>query len=336
MEFGEIKWGPAPLGTAGGAVTWNFTGFSSERNALEAPITGRLPRKRVQEVFDAWEAALDIDFRRVGRLKEADIQIGYAEFDGPGGILGLASVVPDGIRITSAVVRMDIEENWTFKGGFAPMDISDPPSFYAVMAHEIGHAIGLAHDPRDRAILHAFADETIELTLPDLRAGVALYGPREGEGRPGGHLLAGDADGNLLKGGAGDDALHGFGGDDRLYGGGQDDRLVGGPGADRLGGGRGDDALIGGAGRDRLDGRAGRDALEGGGGADVFVLRVGGGRDAVSDFDAGRDVVDVPADAQVFVRTQGDDLVVGLGEGDSLRLLGAALAGAAEADLVFV
>jgi Ca2+-binding RTX toxin-like protein len=67
-------------------------------------------------------------------------------------------------------------------------------------------------------------------------------------------------------------------------GGALDDILIGGAGADTLSGGAGDDLLIDGA---------GSDVLTGGSGADVFVFDLDGATDRITDFDAGRDRIDL-------------------------------------------
>ncbi|MEO0682682.1 MAG: matrixin family metalloprotease, partial [Pseudomonadota bacterium] len=87
MRFGNEKWGGRPFGSSGGTVTWNFTGFSDSFNRFDFIIGGAF-RARVRDAFDAWEAVLDIDFRQVGANRNAQIQLGFAEMDGPGGTLG--------------------------------------------------------------------------------------------------------------------------------------------------------------------------------------------------------------------------------------------------------
>ncbi|WP_108259754.1 M10 family metallopeptidase C-terminal domain-containing protein [Mangrovicoccus ximenensis] len=88
-------------------------------------------------------------------------------------------------------------------------------------------------------------------------------------------------------------------------------------------------SLDGGFGADTLAGGAGDDLLTGGGGADVFVFAPGGGRDTVTDFDAGADLLDLAAfaldgETAIDVVREGDDLVIGLaGSGGAVLLRGA-------------
>lgn len=152
------------------------------------------------------------------------------------------------------------------------------------------------------------------VTLP----GGSFYGGSGADrlnGTGGDDLLSGEGGNDLLKGGGGADNLKGGGGQDLLSGqGGQDllqggrgsdtlsggggkDQLKGQGGHDRLKGGGGNDSLKGGGGRDALDGGKGHDLLSGGGGEDVFVFARGHGRDTISDFRPGRDLIDLQAAA---------------------------------------
>jgi Ca2+-binding RTX toxin-like protein len=85
--------------------------------------------------------------------------------------------------------------------------------------------------------------------------------------------LRGDNGSNILQGLGGNDTLYGRGGNDTLYGGGGNDRLVGGAGADRLNGGAGSDAFVFWSASDSLP----------------------TGRDVISDFASGTDVIDLRA-----------------------------------------
>ena len=147
----------------------------------------------------------------------------------------------------------------------------------------------------------------------------------------------------LVFGGAGDDELSGGRRDDRLDGGEDNDVLTGGRGDDELSGGAGEDELDGGRGDDRLDGGSGNDALTGGRGEDTFVFTRGTAEDEVTDFEDGRDRLDVSdfgfADADevlALARQEGDDTVIDLDAdaGDRVTLLGVQLSDLDQQDLI--
>jgi len=147
----------------------------------------------------------------------------------------------------------------------------------------------------------------------------------------------------LVFGGDGDDELSGGRRDDRLDGGADDDVLTGGRGDDELSGGAGEDELDGGRGDDRLDGGSGNDALTGGRGEDTFVFTQGTAEDDVTDFEDGRDRLDVSdfgfANADevlALARQEGDDTVIDLDAdaGDRVTLLGVQLSDLDQQDLI--
>lgn len=122
-------------------------------------------------------------------------------------------------------------------------------------------------------------------------------------------LLGGSND-DSLSGGSGNDEVSGDSSRDTLSGGSGDDTLSGGTGADDLRGGSGDDSLdgnegsdtiSGGKGHDTLAGSNGTDQLTGGKDADVFLFTnisessVGSGRDVITDFTKGEDLIDLSA-----------------------------------------
>jgi Ca2+-binding RTX toxin-like protein len=120
----------------------------------------------------------------------------------------------------------------------------------------------------------------------------------------------GGGDDDLLNGGEGNDRLEAAAGNDRLQGGGKD-RLLGGGGNDELDGGAGNDVLNGGGGKDDLSGGGGKDRLSGdggadridggkgngivtgGGGRDFFEFKRGTGGDAIADFNAKGEKIDL-------------------------------------------
>ncbi len=113
------------------------------------------------------------------------------------------------------------------------------------------------------------------LTLPSSDAPVT---PPMIEGTDGRDRLLGTVAGDII---------YGYGDRDRLWGQTGDDQLFGGDGNDKLFGEQGDDLLWGGSGYDRLSGGAG---------ADGFVLSLGEGRDRITDFTLGVDIIIMTSD----------------------------------------
>ncbi|MGB0411001.1 MAG: calcium-binding protein [Pikeienuella sp.] len=125
-------------------------------------------------------------------------------------------------------------------------------------------------------------------------------------------VIFGRGGADRIEAGQGDDVIHGGRGFDWINGGHGADSIFGGAGRDILKGKRGNDVLNGGDGRDKLSGGAGNDVLTGGRGADKFIFTNGCGRDTITDFDDGRDLMS-------FTRHDGvnsfGDLVVTAHEG---------------------
>lgn len=135
--------------------------------------------------------------------------------------------------------------------------------------------------------------------------------------------LYGNSAKNMLKGGGGKDWLFGFGGADDLIGGGKRDKLTGGGGNDRLDGGGGGDRLKGGNGRDDFFGGKGNDKHTGGKGADTFYFdtTVKSGKDKITDFEDGKDMIEIAGGGKVTWSRDGDDTLVVWNKGQ-VTLLG--------------
>jgi len=139
-------------------------------------------------------------------------------------------------------------------------------------------------------------------------------------GGTGNDRLLGNGGNDTLRGAGGNDTLDGGAANDTLDGGGGADRLIGGGGLDVLNGGLGNDDMRGNDGNDTLNGQGGNDQLQGAGGADVlrgaagndvlnggfgndtmsggagvdrFVFSGAFGRDVISDFRTGADIIDL-------------------------------------------
>jgi Ca2+-binding RTX toxin-like protein len=185
------------------------------------------------------------------------------------------------------------------------------------------------------------------------RAGFDLL--RGGDGND---LLYGGPQGDRLYGDAGDDTLEGGDGNDRLWGGSENDLILGDGGNDMLWGdlgndtllgGDGDDQLFGGGGFDRIEGGAGNDRLWGNFNADTFVFADGHGRDTIEDFEANNrferiDLSGITALsgtsygallAAGAVRAEAGGVLIDTGGGNSIWLVGVALADLDNRDFIF-
>lgn len=134
---------------------------------------------------------------------------------------------------------------------------------------------------------------------------VGLGGADSIDGGGGKDLLIGNGGKDMLRGGGGKDTLEGGGGKDHLEGGRGKDEINGAGGRDTLKGDGGRDFLDGGGGRDLLEGGRGRDDLTGGRGVDTFLFSTGSGKDTITDFQQGTDLIAIESGAEGF-----DDLLI--------------------------
>lgn len=188
----HLKWAAPVFGT-GAEVTWGFA-TAAERfpDAINcrtlAPVAAlgtawagdqRRLERVAAEAFAMWSAAADIDFRRAGLGERPDILIGA---QGEPRRVAFANVWHDtdaavaGVApLTRATICLNPRAVWV-------LDVPAPVGAYdlrTVLAHEIGHAIGLDH-PGAAGALMGFANQgALAGLLPgDVAGGRALYGAR--------------------------------------------------------------------------------------------------------------------------------------------------------------
>lgn len=196
LDGWNIKWGPLAYGT-GAEVTYMYLRQAhadpAARNCRHMqPLAAMLSRSSLsQERFDQefkkaaalWSAVANVAFREVAELDAADILIGsqaeprgiaYANVtmgEGPSrGIAGLAR----------AAICFNPEMPWMVSRD------GDPKTFHIrpVIAHELGHAIGLDHLGPEGGIMgfrYVEADDRplAQLSAADIRAVSRLYGARQ-------------------------------------------------------------------------------------------------------------------------------------------------------------
>lgn len=164
-----IKWGKLPVSYA----------VNPTNSKLDSTIT-------TGAVIDAFQTFNDeqnaIVFNRTVDLNVAQISIQFMPIDGSGGTVGYCDYTWDGSHnITSAQIVLDSYDIWYVSpiercGFFGnAMDIQN------VMTHEIGHALGLAHNTDTLSTMYpnVMTGETLRRTLSqgDRQGFHVLYGP---------------------------------------------------------------------------------------------------------------------------------------------------------------
>lgn len=157
--------------------------------------------------------------------------------------------------------------------------------------------------------------------------------------------ILGDAGSNTLRGTSAADTIKGYGGKDGLHGNGGNDKLYGGSGNDALSGNGGNDRLYGDGGKDTLNGGSGNDILTGGANADTFRFSGKWGKDKITDFRNGSDLIDLRGNGLSFgelsIRQfnadkdgKADDVLI-KADGQSITLLNVKLALIGASDFLF-
>jgi Ca2+-binding RTX toxin-like protein len=216
---------------------------------------------------------------------QGDIQFGL--FDLETGLLGFSSSPSyqiNGLDVVEGAVNGDV-----FIDIAMPRDINN--TTFWLLAHEIGHALGLKHPFDGDPILDPRIDNTTYtvmsytglaqtmLGLLDPQAVQYLYGPNSADAS---HVSSwswdsatatlsqlGTAGHDTLRGVFGADIVFAGAGNDFVFGSFGNDQIHGEVGADRLFGGDGDDQLSGGDDNDVLQGALGNDLIDGGLGMDT-------------------------------------------------------------------
>jgi len=182
------KWGDPTLGTPGGNVTYSFMPTGTDCSAEFAGCTVTafddfMPtgwEAEVAAAFDAWADIADISFSKVADdgapfnspTDSGDIRIGGHEFDGAGGTLAHGFFPPPNGNTAAGDIHFDTAETWKIGFGGSGFDL------FQVMAHEIGHAIGLKHETTVTALMNPFYTEDFRgLLQDDIDGAQEIYGP---------------------------------------------------------------------------------------------------------------------------------------------------------------
>lgn len=188
------KWGSPVIGTWSGVITWSLmpagTDLSGEGAGTSSHLSSFMPGGFLAEIiaaFNAWEAVANIDFLQVGDSgtpfnsagATGDIRIGGHAFDGPGGVLAHGFYPPVNGTSAAGDIHFDIAETWDIGQAGSGFDI------FTVMAHEIGHALGLDHTGVANQLMNpTYSEAFLGLQFDDIAGAQFLYGTGEGDPEP--------------------------------------------------------------------------------------------------------------------------------------------------------
>ncbi len=140
-------------------------------------VDSRLPRairESVAPAFALWESVAAVSFRQVRNRTEARWLITPARIDRAGGILA-DQELPCGQETREAIrMRLDTHETWTLSAGDRGRILA-----LNVIAHEIGHGLGIAHisPAKGRALMNPTYDPRLALPQElDIAEAVERYG----------------------------------------------------------------------------------------------------------------------------------------------------------------
>lgn len=181
------KWGSPTMGT-GATVTWSYmnTGTSCAAEFFGCSISSLasfMPvgfDTQIRAAFDAWSAIANLTFVFVpldngvpynAPGTNANIRIGGHAFDGPGGTLAHGFFPPVNSTSAAGDIHLDSSENWVLSQVGPGFDI------FTVVAHELGHALGLQHSSVPNSLMNAFYSEAFRGPQADDIAGMRfIYG----------------------------------------------------------------------------------------------------------------------------------------------------------------
>jgi hypothetical protein len=181
------KWGTPGFGTPGGVVTWSLmaSGTSCVTEGCSGgsytALSAFMPagfHTAIASAFTAWSSVANISFMEVvddglpfNVGASGMIRIGGESLDGAGGTLAHGYFPPANGATAAGDIHFDLADAWKIGFGGAGFDI------FQVMAHEIGHAIGLDHTGVPSSLMNPFYTEAFAgLQADDIAGAQFIYG----------------------------------------------------------------------------------------------------------------------------------------------------------------
>ncbi len=164
---------------------WNKTALNYGFNEFTGDLSTAQVRNAVTQAFGFWSAVTPLTFSEVPLASSPDIVIRFVTgnhgdgisnaFDGPGGVLAHAYYPPPNGGAIAGDTHVDDAETWS---------VNIPPSgtdLVSVLAHEFGHALGLAHSTVSNSLMYPYYSGPHRYLHSDDTAGIqALYGASVG------------------------------------------------------------------------------------------------------------------------------------------------------------
>lgn len=179
------KWGSPVMGT-GATITWSLmptgTSCAADGGGTCTSFADVMPSgwlAAVNSAFSAWSAVANLTFLQVADdgaafnavTSSGDIRLGLHAFDGAGGTLAHGYFPPANGNSASGDIHFDIGDLWKIGFGGPGFDLVQ------VLAHEIGHAIGLSHTGVPGSLMNPFYTEAFLGPQADDIAGAQfIYG----------------------------------------------------------------------------------------------------------------------------------------------------------------
>ncbi|MBV8920637.1 matrixin family metalloprotease [Bradyrhizobium sp.] len=165
----------------GDVVTWSF---ATSPGTAASPFSGYIGdqyKAAIEQAVQSWAKASGLTFEEVPDSPQADIRIGWGNFDtSSSGVIGYTSYRQhDGAMSPGTIIRLeDPNGDALVSGSDGQLTYAGTQAeLYQVALHEIGHALGLA-DNADRHSVMYYASSSANRTLDhtDISGIQSLYG----------------------------------------------------------------------------------------------------------------------------------------------------------------